>query len=92
MRYAEALRLFEFTSKPSTDELKQRYKKLMRKWHPDISTEENAQEMVYKIDEAYKILSNNGVSNILETTNVANTTYKMKRYTHESIFNVVAVE
>lgn len=88
MHYVDALKLFEFTNKPTSDELKHRYKMLMRKWHPDISKESNAQDMVYKIDEAYKVLCNGEQE---QTITVSAPAYKMKRYTHESIFRVVEV-
>jgi len=40
-----------------TDEVKQAYKRLAKKYHPDISKEENAEEKFKEILEAYQVLS-----------------------------------
>lgn len=41
----------------STDELKQAYRKLARKYHPDVSKEPDATEKFKAINEAYSVLS-----------------------------------
>lgn len=41
----------------STIEIKRRYKELARKYHPDVSHEENAAEKFIEITEAYEILT-----------------------------------
>lgn len=40
----------------STDEIREAYKKLMKKWHPDLNKDENAASMSMKINEAKEIL------------------------------------
>ncbi len=39
------------------DEIKQTYRKLARKYHPDVSTEADAEERFKEINEAYEVLS-----------------------------------
>jgi curved DNA-binding protein len=39
------------------DEIKRSYRKLARKYHPDVSTEENAEEKFKQAKEAYEVLS-----------------------------------
>lgn len=39
-------------------EIKQAYRKLVRKYHPDVSKEANADEMTSKINQAYNVLKN----------------------------------
>lgn len=41
----------------SEQEIKSTYRKLAKKYHPDVSTEENAEEKFKEISEAYSILS-----------------------------------
>jgi molecular chaperone DnaJ len=41
----------------SKDEIKKAYRKLSKKYHPDISDDPNADEMFKKISEAYEVLS-----------------------------------
>lgn len=41
----------------SVDEVKRAYKKLAKKYHPDVSTEEKAEEKFKEILKAYKVLS-----------------------------------
>ncbi len=41
----------------STDEIKSAFRKLARKYHPDVSREENAEEKFKEINEAYGVLS-----------------------------------
>ena len=42
----------------ATDDIKKAYRKLARKYHPDVSKESNAEEMMQKINVAYDTLSN----------------------------------
>ena len=41
----------------STEEIKKVYKKLAKKYHPDISKEENAEKKFKEVSEAYAVLS-----------------------------------
>jgi molecular chaperone DnaJ len=43
--------------KASADQIKSSYKKLAKKYHPDVSKEDNAEERFKEIQEAYSILS-----------------------------------
>ncbi len=38
------------------DEIKRVYRKLARKYHPDVSKEEDAEERFKEVGEAYKVL------------------------------------
>lgn len=40
----------------STDEIKKAYRKLVRKYHPDVSKEKNAEEKTKELNEAYEVL------------------------------------
>ncbi|MCU4948985.1 molecular chaperone DnaJ [Bacillus cereus] len=52
--YYEALGL---SKGASTDEIKKAYRRLTKKYHPDVSKEENALEKFKEIQEAYELLS-----------------------------------
>lgn len=55
MDYSEALKLFGFTSNFTKEELKKRFLKLSKKYHPDLDGDE---EMMKKINLAYEVLKN----------------------------------
>src|SRR5512138_4043601 len=40
----------------SQDEIKRSYRKLARKYHPDVSKEKNAEEKFKQVQEAYEVL------------------------------------
>ena len=54
MDYYEILGVSKTASKV---EIKKAYRKLARKYHPDVSKEDNAEEKFKEIQEAYAILS-----------------------------------
>ena len=41
----------------SQDEIKSAFRRLAKKYHPDISKEENAEEKFKEVQEAYSVLS-----------------------------------
>ena len=63
MTYNEALQLLELKSGFAKEELNKNYKRLMRKWHPDICNASNAEEMAKKLNEAKEILSEKNNNN-----------------------------
>lgn len=42
----------------SEDDIKRAFRKLAKKYHPDVSTEAHAEERFKEINEAYQVLSN----------------------------------
>lgn len=56
MTYNEALQLLELKPGFTKEELNRNYKRLMRKWHPDVCIATNAEEMAKKLNEAKEIL------------------------------------
>lgn len=83
MTYREALQIFGFSVKPEMAVLDKQYKKLMRKWHPDFSTEANASEMSSKLNIAYNVLKN-GKNVVAEPQKPT-----FRQFTHASIFRIV---
>ncbi len=65
----------------SDDEIKKAYRTLAKKYHPDVSTEEDATEKFKEINEAYQILSDKDKKYIYDnsrntsTASTANNTY-----------------
>ena len=53
MDYSEALKLFGFTGNFTKEELKKRFLKLSKKYHPDLNGDE---EMMKKVNSAYEVL------------------------------------
>lgn len=47
----------------SQDEIKSAFRKLAKKYHPDISKEENAEEKFKEVQEAYSVLSDENKEN-----------------------------
>ena len=45
----------------SKDEIKKAYRKLSKKYHPDINKSPNATEMFQKINDAYEFLSEGNI-------------------------------
>lgn len=50
--------VLELTKSASEDEIKKAYRKLAKKYHPDIYKANDAQEKMQEINEAYEVLSN----------------------------------
>lgn len=65
MSYINALNLFELKDDYSIEELKQTYRALSKKYHPDykqnasLEEQKESEEMMKRINEAYDILKNN---------------------------------
>ena len=76
----EALRLFNLRPNYTMQDLKQRYRELTKKWHPDINHSPNAEEIMGRINTAYEILQ--GAVGTFDT----GVTY---RYKHSSFFDVI---
>lgn len=78
MTYNEALQLLELKSGFTKEELNKNYKRLMRKWHPDICNATNAEEMAKKLNEAKEILSENNNDNFYNENVYYNNDPKLK--------------
>lgn len=59
----------EVSKNASADEIKKAYRRLARKYHPDINKEKGAEEKFKEINAAYEILSDE--KNELSMTNTA---------------------
>lgn len=56
MEHKDYYRIIVVKKEASQDEIKKAYRKLVRKYHPDVSTEEDAELRFKEISEAYKAL------------------------------------
>lgn len=56
MEYKDYYAILGVDKKASEDELKKAYRKLARKYHPDVSKEKNAEEQFKNLQEAYEVL------------------------------------
>jgi curved DNA-binding protein len=56
MQYRDYYEILGVTRGADTDELKRAYRKLARKFHPDVSKEKNAEEKFKEVQEAYEVL------------------------------------
>lgn len=70
----------------SEEEIKKAYRTLAKKYHPDVSSEENALEKFKEINEAYETLSNKDKKYIYDSTrnmpHQNNDTYYNRSYTN----------
>jgi len=56
MEYKDYYAVLGIDKKASQDEIKQAYRRLARKYHPDVSKEQNAEEKFKNLQEAYEVL------------------------------------
>jgi curved DNA-binding protein len=56
MRYKDYYKIMELSRNASQDEIKRAYRKLARKYHPDVSKEQNAEAKFKELGEAYEAL------------------------------------
>lgn len=56
MEYKDYYAILGVNRKASSDEIKQAYRRLARKYHPDVSKEANAEEQFKNVQEAYEVL------------------------------------
>jgi curved DNA-binding protein len=56
MQYRDYYQILGVTRGADADEVKRAYRKLARKFHPDVSKEKNAEEKFKEVQEAYEVL------------------------------------
>jgi curved DNA-binding protein len=56
MEYKDYYKVLGLTKAATQDDIKRVYRKLARKYHPDISKEDNAEEQFKEVGEAYEVL------------------------------------
>jgi curved DNA-binding protein len=56
MQYRDYYEILGLTRSADADEVKRAYRKLARKFHPDVSKEKNAEEKFKEVQEAYEVL------------------------------------
>ncbi len=56
MQYKDYYQILGVARTANADELKRAYRKLARKYHPDVSKEKNAEERFKEVQEAYEVL------------------------------------
>src|SRR5919107_3684434 len=56
MKYKDYYKILGVTRGAGDDEIKKAYRKLARKYHPDVSKEANAKEKFQEVSEAYETL------------------------------------
>jgi curved DNA-binding protein len=56
MQYKDYYKIMGLERNATTDDVKRAYRKLARKYHPDVSKESNAEEKFKEVGEAYEVL------------------------------------
>src|ERR1700761_2028875 len=56
MQYKDYYEILGVTRASDADEIKRAYRKLARKYHPDVSKEKNAEAKFKEVQEAYEVL------------------------------------
>ena len=56
MDYKDYYKILDVKKDASADDIKKTYRRLARKYHPDVSKEENAEEKFKEVKEAYEVL------------------------------------
>jgi curved DNA-binding protein len=56
MQYKDYYKIMGLERNATTDDIKRSYRKLARKYHPDVSKEANAEERFKEVGEAYEVL------------------------------------
>ena len=56
MQYRDYYQILGVTRAADADEVKRAYRKLARKYHPDVSKEKNAENKFKELQEAYEVL------------------------------------
>lgn len=57
MQYKDYYSILGVNRDASADDIKKSYRKLARKYHPDVSKENNAEQQMQEVNEAYAVLS-----------------------------------
>ncbi|MDX2504159.1 MAG: DnaJ C-terminal domain-containing protein [Gammaproteobacteria bacterium] len=58
MEYKDYYQILDVAKDAPQDEIKRAYRKLARKYHPDVSSENDAEERFKEVGEAYEVLKN----------------------------------